>query len=160
MEISIENVSSTVTNVKEGSLKLQTLLNPPSCPTSEGQVTTRMVAQSLLDLQIYGSESTSTLIAAWRWHWVESSETDDICTVTKNGLSAHVLASHSSASVLKASMELMMDTDGIGSVLWGRRHCMREDLTICKLMTESILTGSGVQSGEALLTQKLKVATK
>lgn len=157
MEISIDNVSSTV--VKEGSLKVQRLLSPPCCPTSEGQLPTRMVAQSLLDLQIYSNESTSTLVAAWRWHWVESSETEDMITVTKNGLSAHVLTFHSSTPVLKASMELMVDSDGTGSALWGQRHCIKEDLALCKMMTESTLSRSGINLGEALLTRKLKVMT-
>lgn len=77
-------------------------------------------------------------------------------TVTKNGLSAYILTSQSSPAVLKVNMEMMMDTDGTGNILYGQRHCMKEDLAICKLMTDSTLSGSGVQ-GDALLTQKLKV---
>lgn len=97
-------------------------------------------------------------MAAWRWHWVESSEIDDIRTVTKNGLSAYVLTSQSSSSVLKVSMELIMDTDGTRNILFGQRHCMKEDLALCKLMTDSTLSGPGAHLGDALLTQKLKVA--
>ena len=157
LEIGLENVLSTVTNIKEGSLKLKRLLSPPSCPSSEGQSPPRIVAQNLLDLQLYNYNSTSTLVAAWRWHWVESSDIDDMNTVTKNGLSAYVLISQSSPSVLKVNMEMMMDTDGTGNILFGLRHCMKEDLALCKLMTDSTPSGSGVQLGDALLTQKLKV---
>ena len=157
MEISAENISSTVTNVKECSLKLQRLLSPPSCPMSEGQQPTRMTAQTLLDLQIYGYQSTTTLMAAWRWHWVESSETEDRITVTKNGLSSYVFTPHTSPSVLKAGMEVMMDCDGTGSVLWGERHCVKEDLALCKLLTDTKPSSSGIRTGEAMLIQKLKV---
>ena len=157
MEISTENISSTVANVKEGSLKLVRLLSPPSCPLSEGQQPTRMMAQTLLDLQIYGYQSTTTLVAAWRWHWVESSETEDRITVTKNGLSSYVFTPHTSASVLKAGMGLMMDCDGTSSILWGERHSVKEDLALCKLLTIIAPSISGMQTGEAMLIQKLKV---
>lgn len=157
MEISTENISSTVTNAKEGSLKLIRLLSPPSCPMSEGQQPTRMMAQTLLDLQIYGYQSTTTLVAAWRWHWVESSEAEDRITVTKNGLSSYVFTPHTSASVLRAGMEVMMDCDGTSSILWGERHCVKEDLALCKLLTDVSHSTSGIQTGEAILIQKLKV---
>lgn len=136
---------------------MQRLLSPLSCPMTEGQHHTRMVAQTLLDLQIYGYQSTTTLVAAWRWHWVESSETEDRITVTKNGLSSYVFTPHTSASVLKANMEVMMDRDGTSSVLWGERHCVKEDLALCKLLTDSAPSISGIQTGEAMLIQKLKV---
>lgn len=116
-----------------------------------------MVAQTLLDLQIYGYQSTTTLVAAWRWHWVESSETEDRITVNKNGLSSYVFTPHTSASVLKASMEVMMDCDGTSGVLWGERHCVKEDLALCKLLTDSTHSITGVQTGEAMLIQELKV---
>lgn len=134
------------------------MLSPPCCPTAAGQPPPRIVAQNLLDLQLYNYNSTSTLVAAWRWHWIESSEIDDMNAVTKNGLSAYVLTSQSSPSVLKVNMEVMMDTDGTGNILFGQRHCMKEDLAFCKLMTDSTLLGSGVQLGDVLQTQKLKVA--
>jgi hypothetical protein len=124
---------------------------------SEGQQPTRMVAQTLLDLQIYGYQSTTTLVAAWRWQWVEISETEDRITVTKNGLSSYMFTPHTSASVLKASMEVMMDCDGTSSVLWGERHCVKEDLALCKLLTDSTPSLSGIQTGVAMLIQKLKV---
>jgi hypothetical protein len=124
---------------------------------SEGQQPTRMVAQTLLDLQIYGYQSTTTLVAAWRWHWVESNEIEDRITVTKNGLSSYVFNPHTSASVVKASMEVMVDCDGTSSVLWGERHCAKEDLALCKLLTDSTLSSSGIQTREAMLIQKLKV---
>jgi hypothetical protein len=123
----------------------------------EGQQPTRIVAQTLLDLQIYGYQSTTTLVAAWRWHWVESSETEDRITVTKNGLSSYVFTPLTSVSVVKASMEVMIDCDGTSSVLWGERHCVKEDLALCKLLTDRTPSISGIQTGEAMLIQKLKV---
>ena len=141
LEISVSDVTASAAVSNEGRLRVTSLLSPPSCPSPHAQDLPRILSPTLLDLQIYPSNSSSVVMAAWRWSWTGSSDqfgVGDVGTITLSALSSHVLSSAPSVSVMRGSMRVL--DDGFVASSRQLRHS-KEDLAV-----SGLLAGATVES--------------